>query len=169
MIAYGKNTIGYDEYIKQVPKRKRKPRCPKHPSTPDPTADIPTRRFQGLVKAWRISLHQYDPSELHLLAKPQPTKDCEATNNLMKDLTGVSLIATEECIKSKQILDATRRGLQVDFCKDDATEISTSPTSVVLADDTMYSSKVESDLFFGNTDQSGALVDYEDESDDDLL
>lgn len=121
------------------------------------------------MKAWRISLHQYDPSELQLLAKPQPTKDCEATNNLMKNLTGVSLVATEECIKSKQILEATRRGLQVGFCKDDATEVSTSPTSVVLADDTMYSSKVESDLFFGNTDRSEALVDYEDDSDEDLL
>ena len=42
----GKNTIGYEEYIKQVPKHRRKPRCPDHPQTPDYTLDIPARRWQ---------------------------------------------------------------------------------------------------------------------------
>ena len=52
MIAYGKNTVGYEEYRQQVPKHKRNPRTMKHPSTPDHTLDIPTKRWQGLVKAW---------------------------------------------------------------------------------------------------------------------
>ena len=52
MISYGKNTMGYDEYLKQVPKSRRIPRKLEHPTTPDPTIDIPWRRFHGLVKAW---------------------------------------------------------------------------------------------------------------------
>lgn len=54
MVAKGKNTVGYDEYIKQVPKHKRRPRCLKTPSTPDHTLDIPNKRWQGLVKAWYV-------------------------------------------------------------------------------------------------------------------
>ena len=42
----GKNTIGYEEYTKQVPKHRRKPRCPDNPQTPDYTLDIPARRWQ---------------------------------------------------------------------------------------------------------------------------
>ena len=51
-IQHGKNTAGYDEYVKQVPKNQRRPRSMKHPSTPDYTLEIPTKRWQGLVKAW---------------------------------------------------------------------------------------------------------------------
>jgi hypothetical protein len=51
MISKGKNTVGYDEYLKQVPKSKRR-RIPEHPVTPDHTLDIPNRRWQGQVKAW---------------------------------------------------------------------------------------------------------------------
>lgn len=51
-IQHGKNTAGYDEYVKQVPKDQRRPRSMKHPSTPDYTLEIPTKRWQGLVKAW---------------------------------------------------------------------------------------------------------------------
>jgi hypothetical protein len=31
--------------------------------TPNPTLDIPTKRWQGLVKAWRTQLHFYDSGE----------------------------------------------------------------------------------------------------------
>lgn len=51
MISKGKNTVGYDEYLKQVPKNKRR-KIPEHPVTPDHTLDIPNRRWQGQVKAW---------------------------------------------------------------------------------------------------------------------
>ena len=51
-IQKGKNTPGYFEYTKQVPKHERKPRSMDTPSTPDHTLDIPTKRWQGMVKAW---------------------------------------------------------------------------------------------------------------------
>ena len=52
MIQKGKNTVGYDQYVQQVPKNKRAPRSMVTPSTPDPTLDIPTKRWQGQVRAW---------------------------------------------------------------------------------------------------------------------
>ena len=52
MILLGKNTAGYEEYSKQVPRHKRRPRSMKHPATPDYQKDIPNKRWQGLVKAW---------------------------------------------------------------------------------------------------------------------
>ncbi len=52
MVAFGKNTVGYDEYVKKIPKDQRRQRCMKHPSTPDHTLDIPTKRWQGLIRAW---------------------------------------------------------------------------------------------------------------------
>ena len=51
-IMKGKNTAGYDAYIQQVPKNKRRPRSMETPSTPNPTLDIPKKRWDGMVKAW---------------------------------------------------------------------------------------------------------------------
>ena len=51
-IMKGKNTVGYDEYIRKVPAHKRRMRNPEHPMTPDHTRDISNRRWLGLVKAW---------------------------------------------------------------------------------------------------------------------
>lgn len=53
-VEYGKNTAGYEAYVQQVPKSQRRQRCMKHPMTPDHTLDIPTKRWQGLVKAWYV-------------------------------------------------------------------------------------------------------------------
>lgn len=53
-IAKGKNTAGYQHYVVQVPKNQRQPRSMRTPSTPDPSLDIPAKRWQGLVKAWYV-------------------------------------------------------------------------------------------------------------------
>ena len=51
-INFGKNTTGYEEYIKKIPKHKRPKRSAECPMTPDYLLDIPTKRFQGLMNAW---------------------------------------------------------------------------------------------------------------------
>ena len=56
MVKKGKNTVGYDEYLRRIPKRKRIPRHEDYPQTPDHTADIPNKRWLGLVKAWYVPL-----------------------------------------------------------------------------------------------------------------
>jgi hypothetical protein len=53
-ILKGKNTAGYDRYLEQVPKSKRVPRSMDTPSTPDPSLDISTKRWQGQVRAWYV-------------------------------------------------------------------------------------------------------------------
>ncbi|KAH9113351.1 hypothetical protein AeMF1_012437 [Aphanomyces euteiches] len=66
-IDFGKNTIGYDRYIQEVPKHQRKPGI--HPSTPDKHAVASKRAWDGRVQAWRRHLHKYDPQP----ATPQPS------------------------------------------------------------------------------------------------
>mgnify|MGYP003913699459 CR=1 FL=1 len=51
-VLFGKNTVGYEEYIKKVPKDKRRQRSLECPMTPDHRADIPAKRWQGLLNAW---------------------------------------------------------------------------------------------------------------------
>lgn len=55
-INKGKNTVGYTEYRKKVPMEKRHPRSMKTPMTPDPTLDIPQKRWQGIVRAWYVEV-----------------------------------------------------------------------------------------------------------------
>ncbi|KNC83738.1 hypothetical protein, variant [Sphaeroforma arctica JP610] len=61
-IDYGKNTIGYDNYIRAVPVHKRDKRNPKlHPRTPDKRVEnMSTKRFASHLRTWRKALHQYD-------------------------------------------------------------------------------------------------------------
>lgn len=59
-IDFGKNTIGYDNYIKTVPRHERKP---DDPMTPNKRRIYSRRGFDGLIKQWRLKLHKYDPSE----------------------------------------------------------------------------------------------------------
>ena len=60
-IAKGKDTVGYANYIRVVPKEKRSRDQIRHPKTPDPYEKLSTRTFKGCVRAWRRRLHYYDP------------------------------------------------------------------------------------------------------------
>jgi len=58
-IEYGKNTIGYDIYTKQVPRNER---TVDHPWTPPKNYKYSRRAFDGMIKVWRKKLHCYDKS-----------------------------------------------------------------------------------------------------------
>ncbi|KAL7566720.1 hypothetical protein ACA910_017776 [Epithemia clementina (nom. ined.)] len=64
MLAKGKNTAGYARYRESVPLEERKTKSMETPTTPNPYVLMSTKRWQGLVRAWRIALHKYDPPEL---------------------------------------------------------------------------------------------------------
>ncbi|KAM3965308.1 stem-loop binding protein [Aphomia sociella] len=58
-IDYGKNTVGYYNYMKLVPVDQR---TKDHPKTPDKFVKYSRRSWDTLIKMWRIKLHEYDTS-----------------------------------------------------------------------------------------------------------
>lgn len=160
MVQKGKNTVGYDEYIQKVPKESRR-KIGDHPVTPDHRLDIPNRRWQGQVKAWRISLHQYDPKDLSsdIQMKPSVPKDTKPANTLAGGKQQNDIHTT---IQETQIAQASSEGLQVDF-----SAISIEPCDIddaKFVDCTNQSSKEMDEWENGDNE----LVDFDD-SDDDLL
>ncbi|CAG5045976.1 unnamed protein product [Parnassius apollo] len=73
-IDYGKNTVGYHNYIKDVPIDKRTKDDPK---TPDKYSKYSRRSWDALIKIWRIKLHQYDPNT-NVNCKDEPESDEES-------------------------------------------------------------------------------------------
>ena len=65
-IRFGKNTIGYDNYVKAVPRKDRERGNIKHPWTPNPYEKMSKRAFDGLVHKWRRCLHMWDSKVVQL-------------------------------------------------------------------------------------------------------
>ncbi|XP_058467670.1 histone RNA hairpin-binding protein [Malaya genurostris] len=61
-IDYGKNTLGYENYMKQVP---RDQRTKDHPKTPPKHFKYSRRAWDGLIKVWRKKLHCFDPNAIN--------------------------------------------------------------------------------------------------------
>ena len=59
-VGYGKNTIAYDNYRRQVPKNSRDRENPAHLRTPNArAAGISKRQFDGRLREWRSKLHVF--------------------------------------------------------------------------------------------------------------
>lgn len=59
-IDYGKNTVGYSNYVINIPIDKRTKDDPK---TPDKFSKYSRRSWDTLIKMWRKELHKYDTGE----------------------------------------------------------------------------------------------------------
>ena len=59
-IDYGKNTLSYDNFIQTVPKNRRHRRDPR---TPDKYQKYSRRQWDGLVKAWKKQVHDWNNSQ----------------------------------------------------------------------------------------------------------
>jgi len=73
-INLGKESVGYKNYIRLIPKHKRRN---VDPETPDGKAmhTLSKRRFDGLVRTWRRKLHDFDNfTEADLDSRYVPTK-----------------------------------------------------------------------------------------------
>lgn len=187
MIMFGKNTAGYDVYIKQVPKESRRPRCMDHPSTPDHTLDIPNRRWQGMVKAWRRALHKFDPADLKnadvhkhtdpLVAAMASTFAATAVVGRGGEKEGASTGQIDGGgVQAKQIADAATSGLLVDFGAASATTTAATAQGLHEQEEERYQEMIQEaeeegtdDLvaFAGKSAGDDILDDVD--SDDDLL
>ena len=79
-IDYGKNTVGYQTYIRTVPKFKRSKDDPK---TPNKDLSYSRRSWDQQIKLWRIKLHKYDPPEANAEAGDIDLTDIFASDEIL--------------------------------------------------------------------------------------
>ena len=127
-INIGKNSIGYQNYIKFIP---REDRTKHHPSTPPnyDLTDAPKKVFDKKVRYWKSKLHQWDnitsveqiPSHLTTFIIKQQQKLIQNSSNrkIVKLPKGCSWSPKNGKKTTSRIDDDAKMNLDQEFNKDD--------------------------------------------------
>ncbi|KYQ92717.1 histone RNA hairpin-binding protein [Tieghemostelium lacteum] len=96
-IDFGKNTIGYDNYIKSIPRDKRDK---SHPKTPDKFQKCSRRSWMGQIKKWRRELHKYDPNAGEFIDEEDLEDDDNTTTLTTTIITTTTTTTTTNVISN---------------------------------------------------------------------
>ena len=154
MIATGKASLSYSLYRQKVPKDQRKPRSMITPTTPDHTLDIPNKRWQGMVRAWRRALHKYDNAEDKNDVGTNDKETVESRNEIEKI----------ETVQDHELATAQANGLLVDV----STTGNESDVDTTSNGEGIMEELDNWDVSRQNT-SNGSDLWSDDDSDDDLL
>lgn len=141
-IGFGKNTVGYDNYIRAVPESKRKGYA-EHPRTPDAYEKVSKRMFDGRIKAWRRAIHKWDDPTAKVV--DSQSEAIEIDEN------------TEDRVSKRQ---RTHEDAVISMV-----ECATSSNQIPVPSDTANAAVVGSSAQLSTETQ----VDYDEMSDDDVL
>lgn len=192
MISKGKNTAGYDAYVQQVPKEKRRVRSMDTPMTPNPSLDIPGKRWQGLVRAWYV-LHWFSlgvdarksvffthtiySKQPHLLYRrvalhkydpPDMVDSVAEVSDSKETKTPAKENEKPETLQARQLEEAAAKGLLVDLGEEEALALDAISPMSVLTEQTSRT-PVRREIDFEENDTGGLGLDNDNDSDDDLL
>jgi len=131
-ITKGKNTAGYSRYRSMVPLEERKEKSLSTPTSPNPYVQMSAKRWQGCVRAWRISLHQYDPPELVQTLQP-PTILTEEDSSSTTDMQE----SPEKVVEENNVVDAVFTDCKTPSSQADSSSTKQTPSpdcSIIIRD-----------------------------------
>jgi len=104
-IAYGKNTLDYDKYLKKVPKGCRKDRMPR---TPNKFKKYSRRQWDGIVKNWKQGIHDTVEALENIEMQSGGTTVDEAagkTENLNLEMSWADEVEAEDALNVREGVD----------------------------------------------------------------